>query len=326
VDSSAFKQYAFGKAANNKELNSNLLEVTPIEILPLLNGRLNTETEELTYEGVNAEGISEKLTINIKSSITCKWLQWGSNRDTAPDVRRGERIMIYRYADSVDQFYWVPTGLDEHLRRLETVVWLFSADPDGLSDEGKTAENSYSISVSTHSKQITIQTVKLNNEPYAYTIQINADYGALVFQDDVGNYIQLDSPETKITLMNADTTEVSLDKKNLYMYAPDSYKAVVENTYRIECKDYELIASNSIDLQTKSYTAQANDLYKVTTNVFDIVSPESKFSGNVSVGGDATVTGTFSASKGSIGGVSFDNGVMTCRTLNASQNITAPNV
>jgi phage baseplate assembly protein gpV len=326
MHTSAFHLYSFGVAADNKQLNSNELEVIPLEIFPLTEGAVNSESQDIKYEGVDQEGKVENLSITVKPSITCKWLQWGSNRATPPDVRRGERILIYRYADSDNQYYWKETGLDDHLRRLETVVYLFSADPDGLSNTPRSPENSYSISISTHSKQISINTVKLNGEPFAYQIQLNTDVGALVIEDDIGNFIQLDSAEHCITLHNADDTDLKLDKENFILFAKNNYTADIKQNYSITCTNYSLNASESIKLTTASYQAEASDSYVITTNQVTVDSPESTITGNVNVGKDLTVGGKITASKGTIGGVSFDSGVMTCKTLTASQPISAPNV
>lgn len=326
MNTSAFHLYSFGVAADNKQLNSHELEVIPLEVFPLTQGAVNSESQEIKYEGVDQEGKIENLSITVKPSITCKWLQWGSNRATPPDVRRGERILIYRYADSDNQYYWKETGLDDHLRRLETVVYLFSADPDGLSNTPRSPENSYSIAISTHTKQISINTVKLNGEPFAYQIQLNTDVGAFVIEDDIGNFIQLDSAEHCITLHNADDTDFKLDKENFILFAKDSYTADIKQNYSITCTNYSLTASESIKLDTVKYEANANDSYSVTTQQATVDAPETTITGNLGVGGDVKVDGKITAAKGTIGGVSFESGAMTCRTLTASSPISAPNV
>ncbi len=190
--------YDFGKAADNKVLSETILHVTPLTVLPLLNGEWGVEDTPLEVEGVDADGNKYADKVSTKNAITCKWLPWGSNRSTAPDVRRGERILIYRAADSASEFYWVCPGLDDHLRRLETVVYLWSADPEGLSDTPATVENSYSLVVSTHEKQLTLQTTQLNGEPFPHTLQLDATKGIFTYTANVGNGFNVESAENTV--------------------------------------------------------------------------------------------------------------------------------
>ena len=71
--------------------------------------------------------------IETSNSLMAEWLPLGSNRATAPNVRRGERVFLLQYADD-DKYYWVTAGLDPHLRRRETVVFNISNTVDEIDD------------------------------------------------------------------------------------------------------------------------------------------------------------------------------------------------
>lgn len=210
--------YARGMVAENKLPSTNSVLAVPIEILPQLNGELGTETIELESTGVDGDGNTYTVKIKERAGLKCDWIPLGSNRVTAPDVRRGERVIIYRYADQ-DKFYWKEIGQDDHLRRLETVIWRFSDIPEGDSDEELNSDNAYYISVSTHTGMVEVSTCKSNGEPFAYKVQINTKEGIFIIADDAGNYFQLDSPETCITMENANHTYLKLDKDELIGHA-----------------------------------------------------------------------------------------------------------
>lgn len=210
--------YARGMIAENKVRSSTQVFAVPIELLPQLNGELAVLDVELEDSGEDRYGKKYTVKVKERNALLCEWLPLGSNRTTAPDVRRGERVIIYKYADT-GKYFWKEIGQDDHLRRLETVIYRFSDIPDGKSDEPLTAENCYYISISTHDGLIEVATCKSNKEPFAYKIQLNTKEGVFIVTDDVGNYVQLDSSETCITMENANKTHFRLDKDEIYAKA-----------------------------------------------------------------------------------------------------------
>lgn len=220
---SLFRLVSFAYAAENKALDSEYLEVVPIEINPFLNGDVLPNPTDLNSTGKDSQNNEYMVKVTSANSIKAKWLQWGSNRATPPDVMRGERILLYQY-ESTDNYYWISPGLDDHLRRLETVIYLYSATP-AVNVDKRTPENCYCLEVSTHQKTITLSTSKANGEPYAYIAQINANEGTVTIADDSDNFIQLDSDERSIALTNQDQSLVKIDKKSIYLKAADLISA-----------------------------------------------------------------------------------------------------
>lgn len=215
---SKFTPYSLGIVAVNKPLKTDIVEVTPVEHLTMLDGELNDHIKEVQLSSNNFDGSSYETLTKQSATLKCRWLPNGSNRITSPDVRRGEQVMIWKFGDA-DRYYWSSLEYEKKLRKLETVVFGISATKD--EDDIGTPDSMYYLEISSHKKLIHFHTSKANDEPFAYDLQLNTKDGYLLFTDDVGNLINLDSENTYIELTNEDGTTVQLDKKNLLLDAPD---------------------------------------------------------------------------------------------------------
>lgn len=224
---SKLRVVSVGVAAENKALDSNQIPIWPIEMMPTADGEIREVLEETELTGLDKNDVQYTAKINTSSTLTATWLPHGTNRVTSPDIRRGEHLLIWQYAD-VDVYYWTCMGLDDDLRRLETVVHAWSATKDE-SVELSLTENMYTMEVSTHGKHITLHTTRADGEPYEYTMQLDTGNGKFFLTDQVGNTVTLDSPKTQITAINKDLTEVTLIKTKLYGYAKDEIKARSDN-------------------------------------------------------------------------------------------------
>lgn len=214
INLSKLKLFSLGIVSENKSLNSKYIEVVPIEQLIFLDGELTSTVDTVSTTGLDQSGNPYNVSLKRSNSIQALWLPLGeSNRATAPDVRRGERVLIYSYADT-EQYFWVDSGLDTRLRKLETVTtkWSNTRDEDKDADS---PDSCWSFEVSTHKKLITLSTNKSDGEPFAYTFQVNAKEGRVTLTDDVGNFFELDSKQTSIKMQNIDGTIVHLNKQNI---------------------------------------------------------------------------------------------------------------
>jgi hypothetical protein len=224
---SKYRVVSIGIAAENKALDTHILPVVPIEMFPLVNGEVMESLEEVDVSGLNQKDIEYTVKIKTTSTLTCEWMPHGSNRVTSPDVRRGERLLIWQYADS-DKYYWSPMGMDDDLRRLETVIYAWSATPEIDADLNLT-ENMYSLEVSTHGKHLTLHTTRADGEPFEYTMQLNTEAGIFFLTDQDGNSIQLDSANRVIKSKNSDESEITINKTKIYAYAKDEIKAKTDD-------------------------------------------------------------------------------------------------
>lgn len=228
LDQSLFKIYSYGIVADNKALTSRIINAMPIEITSMMDGDIASNPTPLDSKGVDKDGTAYTTSIVNDSVIECTWLPFGSNRVTPPDVRRGEPVLIWNY-DSTDKYYWSSPGLRDDLRRLETVVYAINANPNPASKEFN-PDDCYFVEVSSHSKQITLRTSKVNGEPFSYTFQFNTKEGKVALADDVGNFLELNSEELTWKMELNTGTKVHLDKMNLLAEAIDELKCKVGET------------------------------------------------------------------------------------------------
>ena len=330
---SAFKPYSIGQVVDNKTLDTDEILVVPIEITPFIDGELSSDVQEIESKGENHE--EEEYTIKIKRSdvIRCKWLKWGGQRATAPDVRNGMRVMIYRFSDS-NHFYWTSLGLDDHLYRLETIVWLVSDDPDGTGNTPKSIDNSHSITMSAHDKYIQLKTVNTNGEEFTYNFKFDLEASVVTLTDDVDNYIYLDSKNTVIRAHNAEGTFAELNQKNINLYAPDSFSLKAEEDIRIECKNYYLtVGENYSETIGGNHTSEVTGDMSIKCASYTCDTPQATFTGQVSVGGIAIAPGSAGGDGGaeiagevSVQGAANFAADLTALKVSSTQPISAPNV
>lgn len=270
---SALVPFSIGQAVQNLTPGQRVLEVMPIEHVPGVDGDNVTSTiERNEFSGVDPDGNAYSVSVDSSTGIPCTWLPFGSNRLTPPDIRRKERVVIYRFADE-DKYYWKELGLDDPMRRLETVIYFWNANPDAESADEINIENCYYFEVSPRTGAVTFQTSKANGEPYRYIFQIDAAEGRWTATDDVDNFVEVDSRETLIRLHNAMGTYLELAKKNFTLFAPDSATLVGVNTFKIQTKVFRLAASQSVTVD----------------------SPISTFNGDVNIKQNLTVGGKVTA-------------------------------
>lgn len=314
---SQLRFFSVGVVANNKPMSSNEVEVTPIEHLPFVDGQLTDTGTPVQAQGTDNQG--GQYSTQVASSVTVKatWLKLGvGNRKTSPDLRRGAQVALYQFGDA-DKYYWTTMLDDSNLRKLETVVWAFSASAD--ESKATDADSSYYIELSTHTGMITLHTSKANNEPYGYDIQLNTAEGYFRLQDDIGNYMLLDSTQNHFELGNGDQSILQILKKTMAMQTQDSVA--------IQTKKFSLKAQES-DINSGKLTIEAT-----TTHTGDFTE-----NGALGLNGDMTTaagggTGsTAGTGKITIAGQtellgSMDvKGSVSAVTIAATNSITAPNL
>lgn len=215
MEVSQLKFYSYGIVLKDLPVGEDTIKVMPMEFRLGSRVKINddTVTEELTH-GVS--GGEDTVTMKTGNSITARWLKFNSNQVFAPNVRREEQVLIFRLGDT-DVYYWQDFNV-ANVKRLETVVYAFSADPsDKMKDD---LSNAYMVMVSTHDKHISIQTSKANGEPYAYSIQLNTDEGNFQITDDIGNTFYLDSGAETIGAENSAGSSFKLQGQDMFGDVP----------------------------------------------------------------------------------------------------------
>lgn len=217
MDVSKFRMVSLGVVAENKLQGSRTIKVVPYELVPTMDGDVVHNDDVLTVAGMDSLGLGYSVELSTTTTITAHWLPSSeSNRKTAPDMQRGERVFLYQYGN-VDKYYWVDSGLDQHLRRLETIAWSFADTRE--EDVEIDNSNSWFFEVSTHAKAVTFHTTTSDGEPYEYTMQLNAKDGVFLFFDSDGNRLEHNTPERKLEWENSDKTRITLDKQELTIHA-----------------------------------------------------------------------------------------------------------
>ena len=304
---SGFHFHSFAYAAENLSIETDEdnkpateLRVWLVEGFPMADGEITAENEEVEVEGVDGEG--KAYTEKVETTITpsAQWLNLGgSNQQTPPNVRRGERLIVLKFGDA-PQLYWHCLGLDLNLRKLETVRYSISGTTSEKED-GTKEGFCYFLEMSSHGQYIMLENSAKNGEKAVFTVQLNLKEGAMFIADEKGNEFEFDSVETILRMLNANKTLVELNKKKILMKALDSI---------------EMEAGNEIKMKTKHVLIDA---------------PDTDVSGNVKIAKDLGVTGTATIGNLVVTGTSkmtgtISGGTIEADTVKASTSVTAPNL
>ena len=322
---SKFKMLSIGIVAEDRKLNDNVVKVYPIELLPVFDGELVPTETQLESTGEDLNGDLYSVNINVCNYIEAQWLSENGNRLSPPDVVRGEQVILWHYADS-HEYYWTSMGRDTNLRKLETVTYAFSDIPDNGGDEPKGRDNQYIAEVSTHGKHVTIKTCKRDGEEFAYTLQVNAGEGCYLIEDDVGNIIYLDSKNTEIRLENSDLTNISLNQKDISIYAPHDIDIKADNDISIEARnDIRVIADGEISVWSggKMDLSTGSSMSMVSASDYSVVSGST-----LSLSSDSSMSldSSDSIDVDSGAAMSLSSGATTSITAPASVSVTAPSI
>lgn len=256
-DKSILTLFSIGYVTTNKKRDSRKVQCLPVESAAATDGEVAHNPIEEIMQGTDSDGNTYEVKATQTRDIECEWMPTEDNRATPPDVRRGELVEIYRVGKT-SQYYWRCLGFRNNLRNLEHVVYLFAASPNA-GGAGGTFEKSYSLVFSPMDGYIQIRTTQANGEPYAYTFEINTKQGLAACTDNVGNFWEINSKETRVHLQNSDASSVSLVRQVINMnaeeainftvggtkvsYTPDSIKQTT-TMYDTTCTEYDLKATN----------------------------------------------------------------------------------
>lgn len=208
MEQAGLKIYSLGIILKNKEPNSDMVSVMPIEQLSLVSGPLDQQKTTFDVNLPDSQGVKRTDKIEGGVEIVAKWIFSGGNRLTAPDVTKNETVLIYKFADT-DEYYWELIFREPSLRRLEHVNFSFSNEPSGINAFDK--NSSYWFEISTRDKYIHLHTSKNDNELHEYDININTADGNFTITDDVNNNFIIDSKTNTITINQSNGSIISMN-------------------------------------------------------------------------------------------------------------------
>ena len=303
--------YSFGIVAMDKPLSSKIVEVTPVESFPMSSGTISNNATKYEATGINAQGQSYTDSIDTSNTVQAEWMPLGSNRVTPPDVRAGERVMLWRMGDS-DKYYWVMMMDDLNLRKLETVVYAWNGSPN--QSDGTTATTSYFFEVSTHNKMMHLHTSNANGEVCQFDVQINGGQGIIQMQDDIGNFFFMDAVNRILQMQTADGTILQLNQKSMTITIPE--------TWTVQAKNGKFVFQESFDIKSPvtNHNGDFNELGAFGLNG-DMTTAEGAGGvgtpgvGKISIKGNAELLGELDV-----------KGNVTAVTIEASESVTAPNI
>lgn len=245
---SVFQTVGVGVIAANIEIMAKEVEITPTEWLPMHDGEMVSNAVKMQHKSKDMDGNETQGMIIADQVIKATWLPSSSNRLTAPTVRRGEHVEILSSTDGSDKYYWRSMGLDDHLRKKETIIFGISNTEDESITELK-PENMYWIEFSTHSKRLAFSSSKSDGEAYQHELFIDTANGEFTYTDDIGNLINVQSANNLIHLQNAMGTFVKLDQQDIKFYAPRDTLGKVDRDVAVNVgRDFKLDAGRNIKM------------------------------------------------------------------------------
>lgn len=291
--------YGVGTVTMDKELNTDEIQVHVKALFPEADGEAATQVETKNVTTQTPTGDTTSSTTLQSNTVAAKWMALNTNRVTAPDVRKGSKVVVYKFAGQ-DVYRWTYFGMDGTLR-LETVIYAFSASPKVDINTPVTPENYYMFMISTHQKKIQLVTGQGNGEKAAYVIELNTGEGQFSIVDSEDNIVSLNSIEHAFSYINAEKSFLNIEKKNFTLSCEDQGIIKAKNTLAIQCKDLQLKADNSIGIETKTTSLISPKIY---------MKGDITHEGNYTQKGNTTIVGSFTQSGGAgnvAGGWTIDN-------------------
>lgn len=198
-----------GIVVEDKARDSKEIKVYVKELLPFYSGKI-----EAKEQVGNANGRSVKNTNYVKAI----YFSDDTNRYMPPDVKKGEQVKVFCYADA-DTFYWKSIGRDDKLRRHEQINTLVanSDEPQDVNDD-----NAFGLTMDTHEdkKIVKLFTSKSSGEKFKYTITLDAKANFIHICDDDDNEIRIDSEIPRILMKNKKGALVDIAEENVIVCAP----------------------------------------------------------------------------------------------------------
>lgn len=288
-----------GVVAENTVLGQeNKILVFLAEAFSNAKGQLETNPQQITVNGQDAQGRSYTLKVKTQSTITAEWLNRDPNRITPPIVVKGQRVRIYRYGTE-EAYYWEPMNQDQHRTVQEYAVFAYAAKPNdaNLKNTPTDPNNAYHQVWDGVNGRVEFSMTEANGEISPWVLQMDGKNGNLLLSDRKGNFIRISTGGTVIDIMNADKSHVQLSKQVINITAPDSINLKAENNINMTAKQINMQGSESINANTETYTIKTGTYFCEAGNEYTVNCPTINLNGQVAMGG-FTTTGAGGGSGG----------------------------
>lgn len=238
---SKLKLFSLGIVVKDKEPDSWDIEAFPIEVLPNTSGEL-VEPEEIQVETKDANDSNINITIKKSSTVTAQWLSFGSyNRASAPDVCRGETVILFRFAGE-DRFFWINMYSEIDLRKRESVMHFYSNKEKVVESADDLKKKGYYTLMDTRNKKIMLHTDDSDGEASQFDILIDTKEGIITLADAEENGIIFNGPDKTYTLNMKDSVLIN-GEKVIKHTTKEEYQVESEKNYKVTSKDMVNVTS-----------------------------------------------------------------------------------
>lgn len=212
---SGIRFYSVGIVVQDKELDSWDVLVYPVEKLPTGLGDMK-ESEKLKYDIKDMNDNNISLEIEKSFTIKASWMSFGQyNRASAPDVCRGETVILVRFGGE-DDFYWIPLFSEFNFRKKEQVMYFFSNKDAVPEDESQLGEQGYYFTADTINKQFLLHTSDNDGESAKFDLAVDGATGQIIMKDGNENKTVFDSVNSSYNAeFQKDITHKSGETMNL---------------------------------------------------------------------------------------------------------------
>lgn len=307
--------YATGIAVVDRAEGESTLKIKLLDPLPNMSGEVDDSFDEVECEVVILDSkVARK--IKLGDWITANWFNTDANRQTPPDIMKGERVRVLKVGDK-EEYYWEALSVDNHLRTTERIIFYISnTNRDDRTDKVLSPDNCYFIEFNTIDKQLRIQTNKNDGEPFAHEFILQTLEGYFKYSDDVGNHALVDSKNTVIEFINKDKTQYRMDKKDIIEKCEGNYTREIGGNLIEKVGGTRTI--NTTGASTYTYggdvTVDAPN-YTVTTTF--TINGESTLNGAVSMTSGMSLSGDMTMAGGSMSGSdSIDTKDLSSKSFN----------
>ena len=273
--------YGVAAVAEDKATDTDEVLVYLPSLYPEADGEVVATAEKKDVTIKSPTGDTHSSSALSSNAVMMKWLPFNTNRVTAPDVRKGSKVVVYKFKGQ-STYRWMYFGMDGTLR-LETVIYAFSATPHVKEDAPLTPDNYYIFLISSHTKKIQLLTGMGNGEATNYAITLDTGQGGFSLVDGEQNMFILNSLKHFWSFSNQEKSNFAIDKKKII--------ASCEDEMLLRGKEHIGLQAKRIDVACETFDMSA-------TSTATVTSPNIILNGNIQHTGDMTQTGTLSNTGG----------------------------
>lgn len=291
--------YGVAIVAEDKATDTDEVLVYLPSLYPEADGEVVATAEKKDVTIKSPTGDTHSSSALSSNAVMMKWLPFNTNRVTAPDVRKGSKVVVYKFKGQ-STYRWTYFGYDGTLR-LETVIYAFSATPHVKEDAPLTPDNYYIFLISSHTKKIQLLTGQGNGEATSYAITLDTGQGGFSLVDGEQNMFILNSLKHFWSFSNQEKSNFAIDKKKII--------ASCEDEMLLRGKEHIGLQAKRIDVSCETFDMSA-------TSTATVTSPNIIFNGDIKHTGDMTQSGTLTNT----------GGISSAGDMSSSGDVTASGI